>query len=219
MQNRSSQMNVPNRLGKEDQRVAQLIDSAYAALAQGRQAEADRLMREAESSAPRHPLVLNEIGQRKLMAGDLNGAYELLTQSTRDDPENPSAWVNLAATLRGLDRREEELRALDSVLALDPANLRAMLQKGSLQELQSDARGAAITYRTALQSIRPWTPVPPAMQDVLAHARRLVDANNRALESFIEQQLVQLRSRHADEPLKRFDRCLGVLTQRDGIYR
>jgi aspartyl/asparaginyl beta-hydroxylase (cupin superfamily) len=212
-------MNTVNRPIHDDERIKQLIKAAYEALGSGRQAEADSLMREAELAGPRHPLVLNELGHRRLMAGNVAGAFEVLDQSTKDDPENPSAWINLAAALRGLDRRDEEMRALDRVLVLDPGNLRALLQKGSLQELQNNSRAAAVSYRTALQSIRPWTPVPPAMHEILAHARRVVEGNNRALESFLEDRLGQLRARHSDMPLKRFDRCLGILTQRDRIYR
>jgi aspartate beta-hydroxylase len=162
---------------------------------------------------------LNEIGRRMLLSGNLARAHEVLVQAARSDPSNPSAWINLAAALRGLNRHDEELQALDRALALEPANLRALLQKASIQELQNDARAAAYTYRKALQSITPTTPVPAWMHELLTHARQFVEANNRALESFLEERLVALRTKYAHVPLHRFDRCLATVMQRKRIYR
>jgi aspartate beta-hydroxylase len=162
---------------------------------------------------------LNEIGRRMLLSGNLARAHEVLVQAARSDPSNPSVWINLAAALRGLNRHDEELQALDRALALEPANLRALLQKASIQELQNDARAAAYTYRKALQSITPTTPVPAWMHELLTHARQFVEANNRALESFLEERLVALRTKYAHVPLHRFDRCLATVMQRKRIYR
>ena len=208
-----------NMIVKDDERIVKLIDAANEASARGRADEAGRLLRQAELEAPRHPLVLNEIGRRMLLSGDLAGAYKVLAQAAKEEPSYPSLWINLAAALRGLNRHDEEMQALEQVFAIEPANLRALLQKASLQELQKDSRAAAVTYRTALQTISPATPVPAWMSEVLAHARQVVDANNRALESFLEDRLTKLRTHHAQAPLHRFDRCLATLVQKKRIYR
>ena len=81
------------------------------------------------------------------------------------------------------------MQALQRALTLEPNNLRAMLQTASLQELQNDTRSAAYTYRMALRSITPTTRVPAWMNELLAHAKQVVEANNRALESFLEERL------------------------------
>lgn len=125
----------------DDQRVPTLIDAANKALANGHADEAARLVRQAELEAPQHPLVLNEVGRRMLLSGNLVRAHELFVQAVTGDSSNPSLWINLAAALRGLNRHDEEMQALDRVLAIEPANLRAMLQKASIQELQNNARG------------------------------------------------------------------------------
>ena len=78
---------------------------------------------------------------------------------------------------------------------------------------------AAAAYRTALQSLPPGTRTPEWMAQVLVHAREAVDANNRALEAFLEERLTTLRARHADQSLRRFDRCVATLVQRERIYR
>lgn len=203
----------------DDRRIPALIDAANKALEQGRGDEAERLVRQAELESPRHPLVLNEIGRRLLVAGNLERARELFAQAVAGDSPDASMWINLAAALRGLNRHDEEMVALDRALALEPANLRAMLQKASIRELQSDTRAAAVTYRKALQMIAPTTRLPAWMRELLVHARQVVESNNRALESFLEQRLTTLRAEYAEVPLHRFDRCLAILMQKTRIYQ
>jgi aspartate beta-hydroxylase len=54
---------------------------------------------------------------------------------------------------------------------------------------------------------------------VLQHAKDAVEANDRALEAFIEERVKDLRGRYADESLARFDRCLATLLHKRRIYR
>lgn len=203
----------------DDRRIPTLIDAANKALEEGRADEAARLARQAELESPEHPLVLDEIGRRMLVAGNLERARELFVQALSGDASNASMWINLAAALRGLNRHDEELVALDRALAIEPTNLRAMLQKASVRELQSDTRAAAVTYRKALQMIAPTTRLPAWMRELLAHARQVVESNNRALESFLETRLTTLRTEYAQVPLQRFDQCLTILMQRTRIYQ
>jgi aspartate beta-hydroxylase len=210
---------MTNATARSDQRIPTLIDAANRALMDGQADQAAQLVRQAELESPQHPLVLNEIGRRMLVSGNLVRAHELFAQAAKADASNASVWINLAAALRGLNRHDEELQALERALAIEPANLRALLQKGSIQELQNNARAAAFTYRTALQSITPNTPVPAWMHELLTHAKQVVESNNRALEAFLEERLTTLRSKYADLPLHRFDTCLATLMQRKRVYR
>ena len=123
----------------------QLFEGAALALERGQAQEADRLFRQAQAEAPRHPLVRNESARLMLVAGNPAGAQQLLEQVVKDAPSNPSIWLNLAAALRGLNRVDDEMVAIDKVLALEPGNIRALLQKASLQELQGLPRAAAAT--------------------------------------------------------------------------
>jgi aspartyl/asparaginyl beta-hydroxylase (cupin superfamily)/Tfp pilus assembly protein PilF len=203
----------------EDRRIRYLIETAAQASASGRVQEADRLVRQAEAEAPRHPLVLNESARRLLLRGDAAGAYAQLAQAVKEDPSHGSIWLNLAAALRGLKRPEEEMAAIDKVLALEPRNLRAMLQKASLQELQGKPRAAAMTYRYALQSVPSGALPPQSLRPVFQHAMQFVAANDKELEEFLEQRLAGLRERFKDEPLQRFERCLETLLRKKPVYR
>ena len=203
----------------DDRRIRQLIETAAQASAGGRVQEADRLVRQAEAEAPQHPLVLNETGRRLLMRGDAAGAHALLAQAVSQDSSNASMWLNLAAALRGLKRADEEMAAIDRALTLEPRNLRAMLQKASLQEIQGQVRAAAMTYRHVLQSVPSGSLPPQSLRPVFQHALQFVAANDRELEQFIESRLKNLRERHKDEPLQRFDRCLETLLRKKPVYR
>ena len=129
--------------GVDDARVRQLVDAAARANAIGQTYDAERLVRQAESEAPNHPLVLNETAKRKLLAGDAASALGLLERAVEAEPDNPTLQLNYATALRNLDRREEELAALDKVLAAEPTNMRALLQAAALHEHRQDSRAAA----------------------------------------------------------------------------
>ena len=213
----------------DDRRLLQLLESAAQAFERGQTQDAEQLLRQAHAEAPQHPLVLNEIARLMLAAGNPAGAYELLEQAVEAASSHPSVWINMAAALRALNRVDEEMAALDKALAIEPRNLRALLQKASLHELQGRSRTAAATYRTALQLIPPGAEPPPAMRPVLLHAKECVDANNRALETFLEdhpprlwlpggRRAARMGSRES-LGVRRLDRARGLERQRCAARR
>ena len=96
-----------------DRRIRALIASAKQHAEHGRHPEADRLMRQAEMEAPRHPSVQNEVALRMLKSGNAAGAHTLLEQAAKADSSNWEVWFNLAAALRKLDRIDEAIAALE----------------------------------------------------------------------------------------------------------
>ena len=170
---------------------------------------------------PQPPSVraLNQAAERLLVSGDFASARETLLRAIEADTSNVASWMNVAAACNGLHRPDDEKAALEKVLVLEPRNLRALLQMAVLYENKGESRAAAATYRTALQSVPRGAPLPPEMQAHLQHAQRAVEANSRALESFLEDRLSDLRTRYAGEPLARFDKCLDTLLQKRAIYR
>ncbi|HEY3948550.1 aspartyl/asparaginyl beta-hydroxylase domain-containing protein [Phenylobacterium sp.] len=203
----------------EDQRVRQLIAAAGQAMAAGRTFDADGLLRQAENLAPEHPLVLNERAMRRLSAGDFAAAEGLTRQALAANPELAAAWLNLATALRGLKRQDEELDALNRALALEPTNMRALLQSAGLYEARQDSRTAAATYRKVLMLIPPGVQIPMEMRSIVDHARRVVDANTQALESFLEGHLKATRAQFAGESAARFDKSLSTFLGRRRVFR
>jgi aspartyl/asparaginyl beta-hydroxylase (cupin superfamily) len=210
-----------NRLGTAptgDRRIEELMDFASLAMERGQAHEAERLFQQAQAEAPRHPRVAGENARRLLAAGNAAAAVALLQQALADAPSDPALWLGLGRALRALDRADDEMAAIEKALELEPRNLLALLQKASLQEARGDARSAAATYRMALRLIPPGTEPPPAMRPVLLHARKAVEANDRALESFLDDRLRALRGQYDAKALRRIDRSLGVLLQKERIY-
>lgn len=134
-------------------------------------------------------------------------------------PESAEHLLRIAADMRRSNRPREEMQALDQALALEPFNLRALLQKAALLELTGRPRESAVTYRKALQVIPPGLELPSHLGPVLDYAHASVQANNRNLEAFLEARLAPLRERHAHVPQERFDECLAAILQKQRIYR
>lgn len=201
-----------------DRHIRALVDSAKQAASNGRAQEAEQFLRQAERLAPAHPQVLNETARTILLA-DPARACGILENLVKVEPSNPEFWFNYAAALRRISRLDDALTALEKVLSLDSRNVTALLEKASLEELQAKPRAAAATYRTALQMLPPGFKEPPWMQAPLQRARAAVEENNRALETFVEQGLAQLREQHRDGPLRRFDQCVATLLQKRRIHR
>ncbi|MBS0273233.1 MAG: aspartyl/asparaginyl beta-hydroxylase domain-containing protein [Proteobacteria bacterium] len=156
---------------------------------------------------------------RMFVENNISGARLLLEQIVKTAPAYPDIWFSLAAVLRKLDLIDEALDALEQSLAINPHNITALLEKGALEELLDKPRAAAMSYRNALQMIPPGFTPPPWMVPQLDHARLAVDANARALETYIAEGLAHVRARHADEPLHRFDQCVDIMLQKRRAFR
>ena len=202
-----------------DAQIRLLIRAARQSAENGRPLEADQYRRQAETTAPRHPLVLNEIAMQLIRAGRAVEACKLLDDAVRSEPSNTEILYNHAVALRATGRPDEAVHELQRLLGIEPAHMAALLEKASLEEQRGDARAAAMTCHTALRLLPPNFKPPQWMDQPLKHAREVVEANNRALEAYIEDGLATLRSRHASTPLHRFDRCIESLLGKRKIFR
>jgi len=110
---------------------------------------------------------------------------------------------------------DPQLRQL--IDALPASGFRSLLQAGCQFEADGQSRTAAAVYRTALQAIPQF--LPPSAKPVLDHVKAAVDANDRALETFLDDRLGDLRRRHHNAPLDRFDRCRDTLLRKRRVYR
>jgi aspartyl/asparaginyl beta-hydroxylase (cupin superfamily) len=127
--------------------------------------------------------------------------------------------MTLAAALRALGKRDEELATLERVLAIEPRHLVALLQKGAVLELMNKPRSAATVYSAALQTLSPRTRLAPPIQAHVEHARKRVVENAAKMEAVLADRLHSLRAR-ADSPsdLLRLDRCVERMLGRTRIY-
>lgn len=197
-----------------DQRISALIASARTAAANGQQQQAQLLLRQAEADSPRHPLVLNEIAIQMLVSGNPAGAAVLLEEAARSEAASWEVFFHLAIAFRRLDRLEEALATLQRVLKVEPRSLATMLEMGSLEEQRERPRAAAMHYRTALQMVPPGVKLSQPMERQLQHARVCVEANNRALEIYIEDGLRDVKAKYPGAPFHRFEQCVDMILQK-----
>jgi aspartyl/asparaginyl beta-hydroxylase (cupin superfamily) len=195
-----------------------LIQQAEKAAAAGQRDEAQKLLARASALAPEHPLVLNACAIDLLQAGNPAGARELLERAAARDAGNPVLWMNLATALRALDLRDEEEKALQSVLAIEPRQLLALLQKAELLVRRGKPKAAATVYHNALQTISPTTRLPSVLREPLQRAFEAVRINDQALADHLDRTLVRTRASHADRELERAEHGLAALLGKRRIY-
>lgn len=199
-------------------RIRALVDAAERAHSQGNLSEADGLLAQARTESPDHPMVLSAEGVRALRNGNSPEAKALFERVIAGGAGSPGLYLNLASALRDVGDSDGEMAALQSALAIDPYYYLALFQKGSLLEKQGQPRLAAGAFHAALSSIRPGTQIPAAIQPVIEHARRCVQANFHDLEEFLRERLREVRAAHSGAALDRVDDCLSALTGKKRIF-
>jgi aspartate beta-hydroxylase len=195
-----------------------LIQQAEKASAAGQRDEAQRLLARAESSAPDSALVLNARAIDFLRTGDPARARGFLERAIEADPGNASFRMNLATALRALGIEDDEERALQAVLAIEPRHLVALLQKGSLFERRGKIRAAAGVFHNALQTITPSTRLPKVLEPLLKHALSVVQRNDAELAAHLSASLQSVRAGYPATELSRAEHGLAALTGTRRIY-
>jgi aspartyl/asparaginyl beta-hydroxylase (cupin superfamily) len=114
-----------------------------------------------------------------------------------------------------LQTDDQSLERLISTIELGP--FRSLLEAAMAHERRGEARAAAATWRTALQSIPRY--LSPNLRPVLEHAKAAADANDRALEAFLDERMAALRARHGNARLDRFDKSRDILLRKRRVYR
>jgi len=185
----------------------------------GRADDAARTWDQVRALAPEHPQALFFLGQHALMRNrNATVAVEMFQRAAKADPKSPIIPLNLSFAYRALGDTQNESAALIHALSIDPYFYPALLANGMLQERLGQPRLAAQAYKNVLTIIPPDDQLPEDMRKPVAHARETVQANAAELESFLNERIGRVRSRHAPEELWRFDECRDVVTGTKKIY-
>lgn len=175
--------------------TAVLIQQAGVALTQGRFDEAERLWREVHRREPEHPQALYALGAHALQRGRAREASEYLLAAHQIAPRDPTVLLLLANALKELGQNDDELRALDAALALDPYFLPALLSKAAWYERHGRVRVAAEIYRNCLKIAPPAERWSDALRGPLSHARQRVAEHSAALAAHLRDALGAVPSR------------------------
>jgi len=207
-----------NASSAADARLRELVQLADRANANGQRDEARRLIAQAQAVAPEHPMVLNAAAVNELHGGDAGLARTLLERAVAQDGTSASLWVNLATAFRKLKLPEDEAKALERALAIEPRHLLALLQKAALLETQGKSRAAASVYGNALATIPRGARLPEHLRAPLQRAMEAVARNTASLESHLAERLRDVRARHAGAALERVDHCIDAVLGKRAIY-
>jgi len=181
-------------------------------------AESMKLVDAALARAPNQPIVLNAAGGHMMRSGDARRARALYERAIALDGGSKILWLNLATACRSLGDKKAEGVALEKALGVEPRYVPALLQKAELMERLDNPKAAATVYQAALDCVASGTPVAQNMAAALTHAQAVVNANSRALEAFLEQELASARQQHAGADQQRYDACRDVFLRKRRVY-
>ena len=126
--------------------------------------------------------------------------------------------MNLATACRALGNPDDEERALQSVLKLEPRHLLGLLQKADLLERRGKPKAAASVYNIALQTIQPNTRLPAVLHEMVTRALEKVRRNDAALVAQLDAALATVRASHDSSELARAEHGLAAHTGARRIY-
>jgi len=109
----------------------------YSALAvvlmrQSRDKDAEPFFRQALTLDNKEPVALRMLSELRLRAGDSNEALDLAKRATANPEAPASAWITLAMAERANGNKTAAKTALDQVLANDPENVAALMERADL---------------------------------------------------------------------------------------
>lgn len=201
-----------------DAEARALADAIIQVAANQPLADAAKLVDMALARAPQHPAVLNAAGGFMLRIERPAQARDLYLRAAAIEPKAPVLWLNLATACRAVGDTASESMGLQKALALEPRYVAALLHKADLLERLGRPKAAVQMFEAALACIPPAEAIPPSMAPAIAHAREVVAANARALESFCEQALAGVRQGHCGEDQFRYDAYRDLLLGKRRAY-
>ena len=156
-------------------------------------------------------------GADALRRGDARTARDAFERIAALGRADTGIYLALAHACRLLKDHVAAYAAVEKVLALEPRNVRALIQKADHLAALGDARTASVFYRYALKATLPLHEVPPDLQADLKRAQDMCDAYSAQFESFLRQQLVP-KGMLAGASASRFRQAFDIMLGRKEIY-
>lgn len=126
----------------------------YSALAvvlmrQSRDKDAEPFFRQALTLDNKDPVALRMLSELRLRAGDSKEALDLAKRATTNTEAPASAWVTLAMAQRANGNKTAAKTALDQVLANEPENVAALMERADLFKDEKNFDPAITDLRVA----------------------------------------------------------------------
>jgi aspartate beta-hydroxylase len=135
------------------------------------------------------PTARNWLGADALARGDAQAAAMHFEVASRSEPNERSHWINLATAYRGLGDSDGERRALEKALAIDPADLLALIRLAELHERLGQERNAAERWVAVVALGSRLDDPSPEFAEILKHARQYAEAQKRKLVVAVDDAL------------------------------
>jgi hypothetical protein len=156
-------------------------------------------------------------GAAALQQGRPDEAARLLAEVTAAGIANPQVWLLLVhARAKAGDAAGEEA-ALDSLLAADPQNLRALIMKGDCRARAGERRAATSFYRCARQVAGAVGQLPPDLAGEVARVERALADFERGYKTHLDAALDE-RGFGAAARSRRFQQSLDILAGEKEIF-
>jgi aspartyl/asparaginyl beta-hydroxylase (cupin superfamily) len=163
-------------------------------------------------------MALNARGMEALTRGTFAEAAELFERAAAADPAAPPLWINLATALRNAGDADGERAALQRVLELDQRHLTANIRLAELHERLGEDGKAAFRWSGVLAIAQALPDRPPALDQLLGHARNYVETRGKAFGETIDHSLAEARGAVPSSERRRFDACVDAMLGRRRIY-
>ncbi|VTS06048.1 tetratricopeptide repeat protein [Tuwongella immobilis] len=99
---------------------------------------------------PLEPMI--EKAQEQIRNGQVEAALGTLQQLTKDHPENPQSFGQLASLLMQLQRGDEAEASLDQAFAVQPNYPYGLMLRGLMRNAEGETIGALILFRKAIEA-------------------------------------------------------------------
>jgi tetratricopeptide (TPR) repeat protein len=154
-----------------------------------------------------------QAGVAALKAGRAAEARSLFERLLASGTAEPGLLVALALACRMLGDTERAIALVDTVLADDPDQIRALLLKGSVLAERGEKASALAFFDRALALAGDAVDAPPEIRNELQQARRFQDERKAALSHALDSALVRA-GLTANDASSRFGESIDILFAR-----
>ncbi len=198
--------------------LAQLIQTAEAAVNAGRWDEAESIWKDVRRRDPANPKAAFSLGVHALRRGDFPTACSLLDEARQRNPRDPFLLLTLSRARREAGDTQGEAEAVDAALALDPYYLPALLAKGAHLERAGANATAAMFFRTALHVAPPEPQWPEPLRAQLQHAKSSWTRHAQRMVGVLADAIAPLASGLPPDQAQRWREAASIMAGQSEPY-
>ena len=161
--------------------------------------------------------IIAQTGFEALRRGDAHKARESFERIVAAGNADAASYAALATACTSLNDKASALLAIDKALALEPANLRALLLKADHLAESGDARAASAFYNYAVDTAPPHAQLPVDLRAQIDRAKAMRDGFAGRFEEFL-RDYVHRATNGDEQSAARFQQSIDILVGRKNIY-